>query len=77
MQGGHGPGLSGVGAMAGGVGAFAGMQFSNIAGMGNVFGGGCQKVNSIKFPSARPQWTCGLESTGKWARAGQIAAATC
>ena len=60
--------------MAGGVGAFAGMHFGNIAGMGNVFGGGCQKVNSIQFPRVHPQWTCGVESTGKWTCAGQIAA---
>lgn len=57
--------------MAGGMGAFAGTQFGSVAGMGNVFGGGCQKVDSVTVPSARPQWTCGLESTGRWTCAGQ------
>ena len=63
--------------MAGGVGAFAGMQFGSMAGMGNVFGGGCQKMDSIKIPSVRPQWTCGLESTGKWTCAGECQCNEC
>lgn len=54
------------------MGAFAGTQFGGIAGMGNVFGGGCQKVDSVTIPSVRPQWTCGLESTGRWTCAGQV-----
>ena len=72
-----GQGLSGVGAMAGGLGAFAGTQFGSVAGTGNVFGGGCQKVNSVRIPHVRPQWTCGLESTGKWTCAGQLMCNNC
>lgn len=63
--------------MAGGVGAFAGMQFGSVAGMGNVFGGGCKKVDSVRIPSVRPQWTCGLESKGKWTCAGQLTCNKC
>ena len=63
--------MSGVGSMAaGGIGAFAGMQFDNMAGVGSVFGGGCQHVDSLRLPSTHPKWTCGLESVGRWTCAG-------
>lgn len=76
LQGGQG--MSGVGAAAaGGIGAFAGsgafsgMQFGNVgAGMGNIFAGGCQKVESMRIPKIQPKWTCGLETVGRWTCSG-------
>ncbi|DBA88222.1 TPA: hypothetical protein ACH3X1_016581 [Trebouxia sp. C0004] len=64
-----GTGLPGVGAMAaGGIGAFSGnMQFGNMA---NMFGGGCQKVQTIRIPDAEPKWSCGLEMSGRFTCAG-------
>ena len=74
LQGAGGQGLSGVGAMAaGGIGAFSGMQFGNMAaGMGILFGG-CRKVDIIRLPDMLPRRTCGLESSGKWKCAGRSA----
>jgi len=68
MQG--GTGLPGVAAMAaGGIGAFSGnMQFGNMA---NMFGGGCQKVQTIRIPDAEPKWSCGLEMSGRFTCAGE------
>ncbi|DBA86347.1 TPA: hypothetical protein ACH3X2_005580 [Trebouxia sp. C0005] len=64
-----GTGLPGVGAMAaGGIGAFSGnMQFGNMA---NMFGGGCQKVQTIRIPDSEPKWSCGLEMSGRFTCAG-------
>lgn len=70
--------FSGVGAMAaGGIGAFAGnMRFGNMGGGMNMFGGGCQQVDAIRFPKVKPSWTCGVEVDGKWTCAGWCLCAT-